>query len=111
MFSTLIQIKSRLSVQILLSFLLVFAQQVAMADATAYSSHGPSHYQCTYDEGSSTDADSGVHFSLDHFDNGLVSSFTIPVFANPHAQQMQSLPVGFFSLVSSLYLSRAPPLL
>jgi len=107
--SIISRIKSRLSVQILLSLLLVFAQQVALADATAYASHGPSHYQCTYDEGASADADSAVHFSSDQFDNGLVSSFVIPVFANLQTRQTQGLFVGFCSPVSSLYLSRAPP--
>jgi hypothetical protein len=107
--SILSRLKSRLPVQILLSLLLVFAQQIALADATAYASHGPSHYQCTYDEGASADADSAVHFSSDHFDNGLISSFVIPVFANFQASQIQGLYVGFCSPVSSLYLSRAPP--
>tara|TARA_R110001599_G_scaffold64023_3_gene178506 strand:- start:80390 stop:80665 length:276 start_codon:yes stop_codon:yes gene_type:complete len=89
--------------------MLIFAQQAAMADATAYASHGPSHYQCSYGEGASADADSGVHFSADHSDSGLVSSYVIPAFENLQARQTQGLFVGFCALVSSRYLSRAPP--
>lgn len=107
--SIIAQFRSRLPVQILLSLLLVLAQQVAMADATAYASHGPSHYQCSYEEGTSADADSGIHFSADHIDSGLVSSYVIPTFANQQARQTQGSFVGFCALVSSRYHSRAPP--
>lgn len=109
MLSIIAQLRSRLPVQILLSLLLIFAQQAAMADATAYASHGPSHYQCSDEEGSSADADSGVHFSADHIDSGIVPSYFIPVFANQQARQTQALFVGFCAVVSSLYHSRAPP--
>jgi hypothetical protein len=103
--------KSRFFAQVWLSLLLLFAQQIALADAISYASHAPSHHQCTYDEGASADADSNIHFGLDNFDNGLVSSYVIPVLANGQKPQAQGLFSGFCSPVSPHYLSRAPPLL
>jgi hypothetical protein len=103
--------KSRFLSHIWLSLVLLFAQQIAFADALTHAHHSVSHHQCTFEEAACADSDVNGHSALDDFDNGLVSSFVQSVLSNMQVAQTQSLRSQFLSLVSPFYFSRAPPLL
>jgi hypothetical protein len=101
--------KSRFFANLWLCLMLLFAQHVTLADSVTAAQYTSGDHQCALEDGSSSDADTGAHVALDDVDHGVVASFYFPLLPPASHQAEQKLVIGFFSAVSSLYSTRAPP--
>lgn len=109
--------KSRFFANLCLTLLLLFAQHIALADA--YARHARHHaiadqgVQAALEEASasSDNGDTGNHISLDDLDGGLISTYTLPTFANTASFEAHPLFSDFFTVLSQFYSTRAPPAL
>jgi len=109
--------KSRFFANLCLTLLLLFAQHIALADA--YARHARHHAiadqsaQSALEEGrtSSDNGDTSKHTSLDDLSSGLISSYTLPTFANIASFETRPPFSDFFTVLSQFYSSRAPPAL
>ena len=109
--------KSRFFANLCLTLLLLFAQHIALADA--YARHARHHAvadqsaQSALEEGrtSSDNGDTGKHTPLDDLSSGLISSYTLPAFANTASFETHPPFSDFFTVLSQFYSSRAPPAL